>query len=612
MPAAARNLALFCAALCFALTFGAFLVYERPGLGLGHFYYVAIALAAMAVGPRLGMAAGLLATVLYAVGVVINPHIQSGEVLREGTLTRAFTYVTIGSLIGWFASGNRLMLDELRVLAERDMLTGLPNTRAFEAAITRRLAAGRPFGLLLADMDALKDFNRGEGFAAGNDALRSLADQLTKSLGPDDDVARVGSDEFAVLAFVEGSDGAARHAARLERMLADDQTKATLGWAAFPHEGDNALALYRAASERLYARKVMRSYLRAGARAGGAGRWLGERELGVGLLDDGRVVRRAHNRDSAFARNPREELADRERVRVVEPRRRLVGQQEVGLRGEGPRDGDPLLFARREPRHALLRQLLEPDQREHLVDVISGLGSAEAKEELDVLAHAQERDERRLLGDEREPVPAERCAAGPVELVEPFAENEDLARARQVEAREQVQERRLARARRAGDDGQPPGADRRAQAGQDGALACSLHEGSELDRDAVGWGGRSGLRRLRLRLHGVFRALDQHRVLRQPRPRSRADPAAAKELFRDAQPAAAREHDLLAVGLGLGLLGADPPVADVNDAVGDRRRARIVADDDRCRPPRAGELSDQLVDDGRVLRIELAGRLVGE
>jgi hypothetical protein len=45
-------------------------------------------------------------------------------------------------------------------------------------------------------------------------------------------------------------------------VLADGRTKATLGWAAFPQEGDNALALYRAASERLYARKVMRSYLR--------------------------------------------------------------------------------------------------------------------------------------------------------------------------------------------------------------------------------------------------------------------------------------------------------------------------------------------------------------
>ena len=262
MPAAPRNLLLAASGLIFALTFSGFLVYERPGLGLGHFYYIAIALAAMAMGRRFGVGAGLLATVLYAAGVLINPNIAGNEVLRLGTVTRAITYVTIGGLIGWFASRNRDMLDELRVLAERDVLTGLPNTRAFETAITRRLADGRPFALLLADMDALKDFNREEGFTAGNDALRRLADQILKSLGPDDDVARVGSDEFAILASVRNSEGAAQLASRLERMLADDRTKATLGWAVHPNEGDNALALYRAASERLYARKVMRSYLR--------------------------------------------------------------------------------------------------------------------------------------------------------------------------------------------------------------------------------------------------------------------------------------------------------------------------------------------------------------
>src|SRR6185436_5746928 len=89
-----------------------------------------------------------------------------------------------------------------------------------------------------------------------------LSDQLATSLGPDDDIARIGSNEFAILASVPNAEGSAQLAARLERMLAEDRTKATLGWTTFPHEGDNALALYRAASERLYARKVMRSYLR--------------------------------------------------------------------------------------------------------------------------------------------------------------------------------------------------------------------------------------------------------------------------------------------------------------------------------------------------------------
>ena len=263
MPAALSRRLLICASIVSSgVIFVAFLLWERPGLGIGHFYYLSIAFAAMAGGVGVGAGAGLVATSLYAAGVLINEHVPSRELLTTGTLTRGITYVTIGALIGWIASRNRLMVSELRVLAERDVLTGLPNTRAFESAITRRFAAGTPFALLVADMDALKDFNREEGFTAGNDALRRLADRLASSLGPDDDVARVGSDEFAILASVQSSDGAARLAARLERMLADDRTKATLGWAAFPQEGDNALALYRAASERLYARKVMRSYLR--------------------------------------------------------------------------------------------------------------------------------------------------------------------------------------------------------------------------------------------------------------------------------------------------------------------------------------------------------------
>jgi diguanylate cyclase (GGDEF)-like protein len=260
--ALSRRLLITAALVSAAVIFECFLFYERPGLGIGHFYYLAIALAAMAGGAALGATAGAVATGLYVAGVLINTNMPSHELLTTGTVTRGVTYVTIGALIGWFASHNRVMVDELRVLADRDMLTGLPNTRAFEAAITRRLAAGRMFALLVADMDALKDFNRDEGFTAGNDALRRLADRLANSLGPDDDIARVGSTEFAILAYVQCSDGAAQLAARLERMLADDRTKATLGWTTFPQEGDNALALYRAASERLYARKVMRSYIR--------------------------------------------------------------------------------------------------------------------------------------------------------------------------------------------------------------------------------------------------------------------------------------------------------------------------------------------------------------
>jgi diguanylate cyclase (GGDEF)-like protein len=256
---------LACSIASFPLVFGAFLYYERPGLGVAHFFYLSIAMTAMATGPRIGAAAGLGALVLYVSGVILNSSIPSTEVLTGSTVIRLITFVSIGVLIGLFAKRNRTMLEQFKILAERDVLTGLPNTRAFEAAITKRLETGRPFALLLADMDALKELNQEAGPSAGNEALRQVADRLSRSLGDEDQIARVGSDEFAVLASAATLDEASELSARLEWILSSQGTKATFGWAVYPQEGENALAVYRAASERLYARKVMRGYLRPAA-----------------------------------------------------------------------------------------------------------------------------------------------------------------------------------------------------------------------------------------------------------------------------------------------------------------------------------------------------------
>jgi diguanylate cyclase (GGDEF)-like protein len=134
----------------------------------------------------------------------------------------------------------------------------LPNTRAFEAAITRRLETRQPFGLLLGDMDGLMAVNREHGRALANDLLRGVADQLANALEPGDEIARVGGDEFAVLTGATTSDQAAQAASRLERIARDEGGGAiTFGWSSFPQDGENALSLYRAADERLYARKLV-------------------------------------------------------------------------------------------------------------------------------------------------------------------------------------------------------------------------------------------------------------------------------------------------------------------------------------------------------------------
>jgi diguanylate cyclase (GGDEF)-like protein len=123
--------------------------------------------------------------------------------------------------------------------------------------VTSALRTNRPFALLLADLDRFKELNDRLGHAAGDAALAELGRLFSTELGPDL-AARVGGDEFAVLGDCRSVDDAGRLAARLERLLEERGAKLTFGWSASPQEGENALSLYRAADERLYARRLLR------------------------------------------------------------------------------------------------------------------------------------------------------------------------------------------------------------------------------------------------------------------------------------------------------------------------------------------------------------------
>jgi diguanylate cyclase (GGDEF)-like protein len=258
-----RAFLLTASAVSYPLIFAAFLLIEKPGLGIGHFYYFPVAMVALANGPLWGATAGMAATGFYTLGIVLNPHLPTPDVLTAGSTIRFVTYVTIGALVGWFAQNNRSLVDRLRVAAERDFLTGLLNTRAFDAVLANRLDQGKPFGLVLGDMDGLKEVNDSEGHAVGNDVLRHAADLLGRELGEEDELARVGGDEFAVITSVPGTEAVRALCSRLTAALATEGMSMCFGWAVCPRDGDSSLLLFRAADERLYAQKLIRSRLTA-------------------------------------------------------------------------------------------------------------------------------------------------------------------------------------------------------------------------------------------------------------------------------------------------------------------------------------------------------------
>lgn len=93
---------------------------------------------------------------------------------------------------------------ELEWLANTDALTGLYNLRYLRQQMEHLLGLqqryGHPFALLLLDVDGLKRVNDSFGHAAGDEMLIGVADAIRAATRSVDVAARIGGDEFCVLA----------------------------------------------------------------------------------------------------------------------------------------------------------------------------------------------------------------------------------------------------------------------------------------------------------------------------------------------------------------------------------------------------------------------------
>lgn len=111
----------------------------------------------------------------------------------------------------------------LEVMATVDHLTGLMNRQTFEMICERRLAAGaregRPFSLVLADLDYFKQVNDRFGHLAGDRLLREVGGLLQANSRDGDVLCRWGGEEFLLLLDHCGAEEAERVAEALRRQL---------------------------------------------------------------------------------------------------------------------------------------------------------------------------------------------------------------------------------------------------------------------------------------------------------------------------------------------------------------------------------------------------------
>jgi diguanylate cyclase (GGDEF)-like protein len=252
--------------VAYALLFS--LAYAWVGGAIGVVSTSSILLAAWLLGMRAALLAALLAasanTLLY-----VSVGIELGAAFRSSFMAAAF-FLGVGLIIARIASDKR-HIERLTVL---DRLTGLPNRDAFETKVQTLVAAGTVAHVALVDVFGFRDVNESFGHSVGNDVIREIARRLAASF-KDDMVARVGSDDFAVLAELPQTDEAfaarALDAFRAPFLIGGSllNVEGRVGIARSPDHGDSSSTLLGAAesasrqARRMTARWALASAMRS-------------------------------------------------------------------------------------------------------------------------------------------------------------------------------------------------------------------------------------------------------------------------------------------------------------------------------------------------------------
>lgn len=199
----------------------------------------------------LGVAAHVIAT--QSENLVDAP-----SMLAQGLKVAGYGVVLGGALID-----NARLFDKVRSMAVSDSLTGLANYRTLIESlgneVERSQRTGRPFSVLLLDLDRLKSVNDQYGHLVGTRAIMRTAHVIKLHSRATDTAARYGGDEFALVLPEAGAQMAGRVAKRIRERLASEletpRLTVSVGVAVYPADGDTVEKLLGAADEDLYRMK---------------------------------------------------------------------------------------------------------------------------------------------------------------------------------------------------------------------------------------------------------------------------------------------------------------------------------------------------------------------
>ena len=180
------------------------------------------------------------------------------------------------ALLAWFMINGRAralllaaeMTEELRHMAQYDLLTGLPSRALFSDRVQNALAYARRndkrFAIIFLDLDKFKPVNDKYGHSVGDQLLQQAAKRLQSSIRASDTVGRIGGDEFVLLiGELAGQDATLALAEKIRQELRRPYSidghelaiSCSLGVAIYPDDGTDEVALIMRADEAMYRAK---------------------------------------------------------------------------------------------------------------------------------------------------------------------------------------------------------------------------------------------------------------------------------------------------------------------------------------------------------------------
>jgi diguanylate cyclase (GGDEF)-like protein len=202
----------------------------------------------------------------YALALVLE---DPAENPLDSWIATVVTLLGTGLFVSFVRHRLGIMFHRLREAAHRDPLTDLLNRRGFQGVFDTELERARrsnqPLSLIVGDLDRFKRVNDSHGHAAGDVVLMRVADAIRGAKRGFDSAARVGGEEFAVLAPGSDEHGAYMLAERIRAAVREalggrheeEGLTISFGISTFPLHGESAEGLLRTADQALYAAKQL-------------------------------------------------------------------------------------------------------------------------------------------------------------------------------------------------------------------------------------------------------------------------------------------------------------------------------------------------------------------